>query len=57
MHADIASELGARVVAAVKAAVDSDISLEQALVRPAAPGRPWDYQSNAAMGLAKRLGI
>jgi arginyl-tRNA synthetase len=57
MYPDIASELGARVVAAVKAAVDSDISLEQALVRPAAPGRPWDYQSNAAMGLAKRLGM
>src|SRR4051794_4582999 len=57
MPPDIASELGARVVAAVKAAVDSDISLEQALVRPAAPGRPWDYQSNAAMGLAKRLGM
>src|SRR5919198_1303756 len=57
MHADIASELGARVVAAVKAATDSDISVEQALVRPAAPGRPWDYQSNAAMGLAKRLGL
>jgi len=56
-HPDIASELSARVVAAVKAAVDSDISLEQALVRPAAPGRPWDYQSNAAMGLAKRLGM
>ena len=57
MYPDIASELGARVVAAVKAATDSDISLEQALVRPAAPGRPWDYQSNAAMGLAKRLGM
>src|SRR3954447_14793893 len=57
MYPDIASELSARVVAAVKAAVDSDISLEQALVRPAAPGRPWDYQSNAAMGLAKRLGM
>jgi arginyl-tRNA synthetase len=56
-HPDIAQELGARVVGAVKAAVDTDISVEQALVRPAAPGRPWDYQSNAAMGLAKRLGI
>jgi arginyl-tRNA synthetase len=56
-HPDIAQELGARVVRAVKAAVDSDISVDQALVRPSAPGRPWDYQSNAAMGLAKRLGV
>jgi arginyl-tRNA synthetase len=53
---DLAHELGARVAAAVHAAYGLEITAEQALIRPAAPGRRADYQSNAAMTLAKRLG-
>ena len=43
---------------AVKAAVDSDISVDAGARRARRrPGAAWDYQSNAAMGLAKRLGV
>jgi arginyl-tRNA synthetase len=52
----ISQELGARVAAAVRASSGYDASVADALIRESAPDRPWDYQSNAAMGLAKRLG-
>jgi arginyl-tRNA synthetase len=51
---DAASELAVRVARAVEEALDLEISDEQALVRPAGGSRDWDYQSNVAMGLAKR---
>jgi len=54
---DVATEIASRVVSAVKDGLDIEISPEQALVRPAGPGRGWDYQSNVAMGLAKRAGV
>jgi arginyl-tRNA synthetase len=53
---DLAHELGTRVVSAVRAAFGLEITVEQALIRPAAPGRGADFQSNVAMALAKRLG-
>ncbi|MFI9818039.1 arginine--tRNA ligase [Saccharothrix variisporea] len=53
---DVGLELGARVAAAVDAALGVRITPEEALIRPAAPGRGADYQCNAAMGLAKRVG-
>src|SRR5687767_7340959 len=56
MAEDLARLLGDRVAEAVRAAYGVEISAEQAVIRPAAPGRRADYQSNAAMALAKRLG-
>jgi arginyl-tRNA synthetase len=43
-------------VVAAQAAFGRRLSLDEALIRPAAPGRAADYQCNVAMGLAKRLG-
>lgn len=55
-RADIAEQLAERVTAAVASALEVRITPEQAVIREA--GREWDfdYQSNAAMALAKRLG-
>ena len=53
---ELEQELASRVAAAVRSALDVDITAEEALVRPSAPGRNADYQSNAAMSLARRLG-
>src|SRR5215472_12424163 len=53
---ELEQELARRVAAAVRSGLDLDITTEEALVRPTAPGRDADYQSNAAMSLAKRLG-
>ena len=49
---DLEQELGRRVAAAVESAFDLDVSPEDALIRPSTRA---DYQSNAAMSLAKRL--
>jgi arginyl-tRNA synthetase len=48
-------ELGQRVAAAVASAFEVEITPDEAVIRPATPERPADYQSNAAMALAKRL--
>jgi arginyl-tRNA synthetase len=56
-HADIARELGARMVSAVAETLGLQITIEQAVIREAAGGHGCDYQSNAAMALAKRAGI
>jgi len=53
---DLEQELAQRVTAAVRSGLDLDITSEEALVRPTAPGRDADYQSNAAMSLVRRLG-
>jgi arginyl-tRNA synthetase len=52
----ISQELGARVAQAVRASSGYEATTADALIRESAADRPWDYQSNAAMGLAKRLG-
>ncbi|MFC5186468.1 arginine--tRNA ligase [Actinomadura harenae] len=52
---DLGNELEARVARAVRAAFGIEISGEQAVIRPSAPGRRADYQCNAAMPLAKQL--
>jgi arginyl-tRNA synthetase len=54
-HADVAVELGGRVVDAVAAATGEQIGIDQALVREATPEHGADYQSNAALALAKLL--
>jgi arginyl-tRNA synthetase len=54
---DVVTEIASRVVRAVGDGFGRQISLEDALVRPAAAGRDWDYQINVAMGLAKRTGL
>lgn len=54
--ADVAAELATRVVAAVAAATGLQITAAEAVIREAAPEHGADYQSNAAMALAKRLG-
>jgi arginyl-tRNA synthetase len=52
---DIGLELGERVARSLHTALDVRITAEEALIRPATrPGA--DYQCNAAMSLAKRLG-
>jgi arginyl-tRNA synthetase len=56
MRGDLERELGRRLAGAVRSALDLEISVEQAQIRPSSPDRQADYQSNAAMGLAKRLG-
>jgi arginyl-tRNA synthetase len=53
---ELEQELARRVVASVRSGLDLDITAEEALVRPTAPGRDADYQSNAAMSLGRRLG-
>src|SRR5262249_40411328 len=55
LQGDLEQELGRRVAAAVRAAFDLAISPEEAVIRPAAPDRQADYQSNASMALARRL--
>jgi arginyl-tRNA synthetase len=57
LRGDVADELGRRIAAAVEAAYSLEIGLEEAAIRPAPPERPADYQSNAAMPLAKRLSL
>src|SRR5262249_59388725 len=52
---DVEEELGRRVAAAVRSAFDLAITPEEAVIRPAAPERQADYQSNAAMPLGRRL--
>ena len=49
---DLEQELGRRVAAAVESALELNVSPEDALIRPSTRA---DYQSNAAMSLAKRL--
>jgi arginyl-tRNA synthetase len=56
LRPNIAEELAARVVSGVARTLGLEISLEQAVVREAAREHGCDYQSNAAMALAKRLG-
>jgi arginyl-tRNA synthetase len=53
---ELEQELARRVAAAVRSGLDLDITADEALVRPTTPGRDADYQSNAAMSLARRLG-
>jgi arginyl-tRNA synthetase len=54
--ADPAAALAECVANAVRLVTGRTISPEEALIREAAPEHGADYQSNAAMGLAKRLG-
>lgn len=56
VRGDVANELGSRVAEAVAKAYGVEITVEGALIRPAAPERDADYQSNAAMSLAKQVG-
>lgn len=56
VRGDLEQELGRRIAAAVRSAFDLEITPEEAVIRPAAPERPADYQSNAAMSLARRVG-
>ena len=53
---DVGECLGRAVVGAVRAALATEITPEQALIRPSNPDRGADYQSNVAMSLAKKLG-
>jgi arginyl-tRNA synthetase len=55
LRGDLEQELGLRVATAVHSAFGLAISPEEAVIRPAAPERQADYQSNAAMALARRL--
>ena len=57
LRGDLELELGRRVASAVGSAFGLVISPEEAVIRPAAPGRRADYQSNAAMALARRLEV
>lgn len=57
MVPELGSDLEQRIIAAVSAAYGEQITAEQAVIRPATPGRPADYQCNAAMALTKRLGV
>ncbi|MHB8491504.1 MAG: arginine--tRNA ligase [Solirubrobacteraceae bacterium] len=54
---DPAIDLAVRVVEAVQAVAGQAITREQAQVRESAPQHGADYQSNVAMGLAKRVGM
>jgi arginyl-tRNA synthetase len=56
LHGDLELELGRRVAAAVRSAFGLDVTPAEALIRVSAPGRPSDYQSNAAMSLARSAG-
>ena len=55
LRGDLEQELGLRVASAVRSAFGLAISPEEAVIRPSAPERQADYQSNAAMALARRL--
>src|SRR5215472_11050286 len=55
LRGDLEQELARRVARAVHEAHGLEITPEEALIRVTAPGRPADYQSNAAMSLARRL--
>lgn len=55
VRGDVGEELAARVVAALRSALDVEITTDQALIRPSTRDGV-DYQCNAAMGLGKRLG-
>src|ERR1700716_4652085 len=57
LRGDLADELGRRIAAAVDAAFALEISVPEAVIRPALPERGADYQSNVAMPLAKRLSL
>jgi len=52
----ISQELALRVASAITAATDHQATAADALIRESGRDRDFDYQSNAAMGLAKRLG-
>jgi arginyl-tRNA synthetase len=52
----ISQELAARVASAITAATEHTAAPADALIRESGKDRGYDYQSNAAMGLAKRLG-
>src|SRR4030088_2526137 len=54
-HGGIHHELALRVTGAMGAAFGVEVGLDEALIRHAAPGR-GDYQSNAALSLARPLG-
>jgi arginyl-tRNA synthetase len=56
VRGDLEQELGLRIAAAVQSAFGLEITPDEAVIRPAAPERQADYQSNAAMSLARRLG-
>jgi arginyl-tRNA synthetase len=57
LRGDLADELGRRIAAAAEAAFSVEVAMEEAAIRPAPPERQADYQSNAAMPLAKRLSL
>jgi arginyl-tRNA synthetase len=57
LRGDLADELGRRIVKAVDAAFAVEITVPEAVIRPALPERGADYQSNVAMPLAKRLSL
>ncbi|PPK68856.1 arginine--tRNA ligase [Actinokineospora auranticolor] len=54
-HGDVGLELGARVAGALRRGLDVEITAVDAVVRPSTRDGV-DYQCNAAMSLAKRLG-
>ena len=54
---DIGQFLAQQVVDAVQAAFSRQITSEQAVIRPSSPERDADYQCNAAMPIAKQLGV
>jgi hypothetical protein len=49
LRGDLADELGRMIVAAVDAAFSLEISVPEAVIRPALPERGADYQSNVAL--------
>jgi arginyl-tRNA synthetase len=57
LRGDLADELGRRIAAAVDAAFSLEITVPEAVIRPALPEHGADYQSNVAMPLAKRLSL
>ncbi len=55
LRGDVGLELGQRVARALRAALDVDITAEEALIRPSNRDGA-DYQCNVAMSLAKKVG-
>ncbi|SDG44441.1 arginyl-tRNA synthetase [Lentzea fradiae] len=55
LRGDVGLELGQRVADALRAALDVDITAEEALIRPSNRDGA-DYQCNVAMSLAKKVG-
>ncbi|MEU3643480.1 arginine--tRNA ligase [Lentzea sp. NPDC034063] len=55
LRGDVGLELGQRVARALRAALDVDITAEEALIRPSNRDGA-DYQCNVAMSLAKKIG-